>query len=324
MTMTTLYQRLLLLSLVSALLATSLAGSAVAQQANTSADATAQSPADAKTQPRADATDSSPAVEPVADADEKPKQDKPTTKTLLVNEKQLRFTVPNAWRQVEPRNRLVEVEFAIYPHDYEEATQEPTSSEPAASAAGGNDAAAQPVGRLTMMAAGGDVDANMRRWVGQFRLGRDAGGKDAMHRDKRPLRGAVAHVLDIAGTFFDSPRGPLGPKVELPNYRMLGAIIEIESAGKYFVKFYGPAEIVDENAEAFAAMLEQLEVAPQSDPAAIESSNRTDAGETDAADNDAEGGDTHGSDPASGEVNTPAKPQPQIDQSAATQVEAQG
>jgi hypothetical protein len=81
-----------------------------------------------------------------------------------------------------------------------------------------------------------------------------------MRRDELKLRGAVAHVLDIAGTYFDSPQGPFGPKVELTDYRMLGAIIEIEGAGKYFVKFYGPATIVEENREAFEEMLASLQV----------------------------------------------------------------
>ncbi len=175
---------------------------------------------------------------------------KPKLRTLLVNERQLRVSVPATWEVVEPRNRLIEFELAILPDDAAEPAEDP-----------GSDAAAlAPRGRLTMMAAGGDIDSNIRRWVGQFRLGRDADGKDAMQRDERKLRGAVAHVLDIAGTYFDSPKGPFGPKVELADYRMLGAIIEVEGAGKYFVKFYGPSAIVEANREAFEAMLASLEV----------------------------------------------------------------
>ncbi len=174
----------------------------------------------------------------------------PKTQLLTVNDKLLNLAVPVAWQMVEPRNRLIEVELAILPSkDGEQPTPGDQSSEEAA-----------PRGRLTMMAAGGDVDSNIRRWIGQFRLGRDADGKDAMRRDELKLRGAVAHVLDIAGTYFDSPRGPFGPKVERADYRMLGAIIEIEGAGKYFVKFYGPADLVEENREAFEEMLSSLEV----------------------------------------------------------------
>lgn len=214
------------------------------------------------------ATDSNPADQaatPESDEAEgdrsatEPKQPEPReTQTLLAHDQHLQFTVPAEWKVVEPRNRLIELELAILPRREEASADE---AEEDAEADG-------PRGRLTMMAAGGDVDANLRRWIGQFRLGRDAEGKDAMRRDRRQLRGAVAHVLDIAGTYFDSPQGPLGPKVERPDYRMLGAIIEVEGAGKYFVKFYGPAEIVDANQEAFEQMLSSMKVvaSPSSDP----------------------------------------------------------
>ena len=189
-----------------------------------------------------DETVGTPTQETDAVADEQELQ------TLLVHDKRLQLIAPAAWKVVEPRNNLIELELTILPGDRADEPDNDASDEP------------KPRGRLTMMAAGGDVDGNIRRWVGQFRLGRDADGKDAMRRDRRKLRGAVAHVLDIAGTYFDSPRGPFGPKVELADYRMLGAIIEVEGAGKYFVKFYGPAEIVEENHEAFQAMLESLVV----------------------------------------------------------------
>jgi hypothetical protein len=179
--------------------------------------------------------------------------------TLLVHDKQLQVAVPTRWQKVTPRNRLIEVELTIPPAEVEERAVEDTLDQ---------SSELTPRGRLTMMAAGGDVESNIRRWVGQFRLGRDADGKDAMHREERKLRGAVAHVLDIAGTYFDSPQGPFGPKVELTDYRMLGAIIEIEGAGKYFVKLYGPAVIVEANREAFEEMLTSLElVDPATEPA---------------------------------------------------------
>ena len=191
--------------------------------------------------------------QPTSAEEQAPAEDEPVeTQTLLVHDDQLRLVVPASWKLVKPRNNLIEVELTILPREEEEMAED-TKEEP-------NDDQPLPRGRLTMMSAGGDVEANIRRWVGQFRLGRDADGKDAMRRDERRLRGAVANVLDIAGTYFDTPRGPFGPKVELSDYRMLGAIIEVEGAGKYFVKFYGPAEIVEENVEAFEEMLSSLEL----------------------------------------------------------------
>lgn len=207
------------------------------------------------------ASASTPALESEAEPNSTPKQaEESMTQVLSVKENLLRLTIPAEWKIVKPRNNIIEMELAIFPKptDSEKPNAEDeTSTEIEQQAA--------PRGRLTMMAAGGDIDSNIRRWVGQFRLGRDADGKDAMRREERKLRGAMAHILDIAGTYFDSPRGPFGPKVELPNYRMLGAIIEVEGHGKYFVKFYGPAELVAENHEAFDQMLASIEVVKPSE-----------------------------------------------------------
>lgn len=192
-------------------------------------------------------------------AQQSAREEPPKTQTLLVDNDRLRLVVPASWKLEKPRSNIIDVELSILPREDASRTAESQDTRP--------DKLPPLRGRLTMMAAGGDVDANIRRWVGQFRLGRDADGKDAMHRDRRRLRGAVAHVLDIAGTYFDTPDGPFGPKVELSDYRMLGAIIEIEGAGKYFVKFYGPAAIVEENREAFEEMLSSLElVEPPAEP----------------------------------------------------------
>jgi hypothetical protein len=69
------------------------------------------------------------------------------------------------------------------------------------------------------------------------------------------------HVVDIAGTYKDTPGGPFarGKTIDRTNYRMLGAIIAGgPSVGNYFIKFYGPAEIVKENEKAFGKMIESL------------------------------------------------------------------
>ena len=198
---------------------------------------------------------------PVAEEEEKP-----TTQTLDVYDKRIRLVIPATWKVVEPSNNLVEVEISIPP---KEAATKPTTETETDEA---------PLhGRLTMMSAGGEVDSNIRRWVGQFRLGRDAGGKDAMRRDERKLRGARAHLLDITGTYFESPQGRLGQKVERPDYRMLGAIIEVEGAGKFFVKFYGPAKLVECNREAFDQMLDTLQVLDPDDETADDSEADTKA-----------------------------------------------
>ena len=184
------------------------------------------------------------------DATEGAEEEPEPTQEIEAYERRLRLTLPERWKRVKPRNNLIEIEFAVPRLEEDKETPEEERVR----------------GRLTMSSAGGSIDANMRRWIGQFRLGRDADGKDAMRRDAKRLRGAVAHTLDIAGTFFDSPRGPLGPKIERSDYRMLSAIVEVEGAGRYFIKFYGPQDLVEENAEAFDAMIETLTSADEEEP----------------------------------------------------------
>ncbi|MGI9456147.1 MAG: hypothetical protein ACR2NU_06260 [Aeoliella sp.] len=198
---------------------------------------------------------SPPAASPADNSEEAPAdgEEPVEMQTVFAQDKRLRITLPAAWKRVEPRNKLIEIEFAISPADVEGREEEVANDDE------------RVLGRMTMMASGGGVERNVRRWIGQFRLGQDADGKDAMHREEIEIDRAVAHTLDIAGTFFDSPKGPFGPKVEMPNYRMLGAIIEVEEAGDYFIKFYGPDNLVAEHAEAFQQMVATLEVVDVSD-----------------------------------------------------------
>ena len=165
------------------------------------------------------------------------------TQTISADEGALAFEAPASWKKTKPANRLIEVELQI----------------PAAEKTEDRKPEAKP-GRLTMMAAGGDVETNMQRWVGQFRLGHDSDGKDTMTRKTVELTGAKLHLLDIAGTFFERPKGPIGPSIERPNYRMLGAIIEREDAGKFFVKFYGPDSLVTGHREAFLEMVKGVTI----------------------------------------------------------------
>ena len=71
----------------------------------------------------------------------------------------------------------------------------------------------------------------------------------------------TVHTVDIDGTFMEGSGGPFSraPKVEREDYRMLAAIIEFKDAdNKYFIKFYGPKNIVDHNEQKFKDMLGSL------------------------------------------------------------------
>lgn len=145
---------------------------------------------------------------------------------------------PKSWQVKRPSSGIVEFEFAIPKAEGDETD-----------------------GRMTVMGAGGSIDANVDRWLGQFR---DSDGKplgkDAAKTDKREIAGMNVVVVDMAGTYIDKPGGPFapGPSVERENYRMLAAIVQTKGAGNYFFKFYGPEKTVAANEKPFLQMLETL------------------------------------------------------------------
>nr|MCU0876115.1 hypothetical protein [Pirellulaceae bacterium] len=71
-------------------------------------------------------------------------------------------------------------------------------------------------GRCTVMGAGGTVQANIDRWVGQFTE------TNRNKTEKKEIAGQTVHVVDLGGTYKDQ-RGPFAPAQLRENYRVLGA-----------------------------------------------------------------------------------------------------
>lgn len=151
----------------------------------------------------------------------------------------LQLEVAKSWKAVKPRVRIIDFEFAVQAAEGDEKP-----------------------GRVTVMGAGGSIEDNIDRWIGQFSQPDGGSSKDAAKLDKKAVAGQQVHLVDISGTFDDRPPFA-GGGVKRPNYRMLAAIIETKQLGKYFVKFYGPAKTVAENKEAFDKMIASLKVAGQ-------------------------------------------------------------
>ncbi len=145
----------------------------------------------------------------------------------------LEMTAPEGWVKKQPSVRIIAYEFTV----------------PAAKGDKNN-------GRMTVMVAGGSIDANIQRWYGQFK--QPDGGDTAKVAvvEKKKIAGHDVHLVDIAGTYLDR-RGPVAPAVARKNYRMLATIIETKQ-GNFFVKFYGPRKTVAENEEAFVQMTQGL------------------------------------------------------------------
>lgn len=150
----------------------------------------------------------------------------------------LSLQAPEGWRRVQPKSGIVETEFSI----------------PAENAAAGQS------GRMTVMGAGGTVQANIDRWYGQFSQPDGSATRDRATTKKLQVAGCAVTFVDIPGTYKDTPGGPFagGQAVERPGYRMLAAIVEVPDRGNHFLKFYGPADTVAKHAEGFRRMVEGM------------------------------------------------------------------
>ncbi len=94
---------------------------------------------------------------------------------------------------------------------------------------------------------GGDVDANVERWVGQF------DPVESRATERREIQDLPVTILDVSGTFVGRQgMGPTGPP--RPGTRMLGAIVE-GPRGLVFFKLLGPAAGVEASREAFDALV---------------------------------------------------------------------
>lgn len=176
-------------------------------------------------------------AKPEADAEPKAAKEekKLPPQEIKVAEERLMLPVPGEWKKVQPRSRIVEVEFTI----------------PEAKKGVGE-------GRMTIMASGGSLKDNITRWIGQFRT---AEGKPLEGVEPKEVKVGELKVtmVDLSGTYRDMPRGPFGPATELPDHRMMGAIIPTDGEGTYFVKLYGPEETMDKAAKKFKQMIEGIE-----------------------------------------------------------------
>jgi hypothetical protein len=151
----------------------------------------------------------------------------------------LKLTAPETWQRKKPSSRVIDYEFAIPPVGDDENP-----------------------GRATISGAGGSIDANIERWIGQFIQPDGSDTKKVAKIEEKKIAGQEVHLVDLSGTYKDQPDGPFagGPIIERKGYRMFAAIIVTKDLGNYYLKFYGPERTVAENRVAFDKMVESLEV----------------------------------------------------------------
>jgi hypothetical protein len=95
---------------------------------------------------------------------------------------------------------------------------------------------------------GGSVDANIERWVGQFRS--DNGAPVAPPERMSSVTGNLKiTAIDVAGTYVAEVRPGAPERFNKPNFRMRAAVIETPK-GPYFIKLTGPARTVSRTLES--------------------------------------------------------------------------
>jgi hypothetical protein len=146
----------------------------------------------------------------------------------------LHWEAPESWKSVPPSSSMRKAEYVI-------------SGEP------GQEPAVLAV--FHFAGSGGSVEANISRWVGQFRT--QDGAPAEAGRVQFGAGKLTVHRVDVAGTYAPGMSGGGGSKTD---QRMLAGIVETAS-GPYFFKMIGPAALVAKEVDTFDAFLKGVRLA---------------------------------------------------------------
>ncbi len=151
---------------------------------------------------------------------------------LTVADSRLVFEATGAWKSVKPKSRMLAHEIQIPKVEGDDAN-----------------------GRLTIMGAGGSIDANIKRWEGQFT--QPDGAATQAKTKELTIDEMKVTIVDVSGTFTQTMGGPFagGKKVESADQRMLAAIVQTPQSGNYFIKLVGPEATVKANEAEFKKMI---------------------------------------------------------------------
>lgn len=157
-------------------------------------------------------------------------EEKPATAEVKLGKDKIVLKAPADWKTIKPKFAgIVDYEFSVTPAEGEERP-----------------------GRVTIGGAGGGVEPNIGRWIGQF-------DKAKSTREEMKVAGETVYALDVSGSFKDG--SPFGPKTLREGYRLLAVIITTDKLGTYYIKFVGPKKTVAANEEAFKKMVKGMTIA---------------------------------------------------------------
>ena len=104
---------------------------------------------------------------------------------------------------------------------------------------------------------GGGTDANVDRWIGQFRQPDGSPTRDAADITTTTRDGLTITRVSVRGIFGAQMMPGQGEAMNAGGWRLLGAAVE-HGGREIYVKLVGPEELLDANEERFDAFLGSL------------------------------------------------------------------
>lgn len=100
---------------------------------------------------------------------------------------------------------------------------------------------------MSVMRAGGDVESNATRWIGQF----DEPSRASAKRTTKTIGELRVHLVEVQGTFTNMQGDPE------TNWALLGAIVDTPGTAHFF-KLTGPKKSVEDARPEFDALIASL------------------------------------------------------------------
>ncbi len=107
--------------------------------------------------------------------------------------------------------------------------------------------------------AGGSVEANLDRWIGQMEQPDGRSSYEVASTTGFDANGLAVTVLDVPGTYVAPISPASAERLNKPGFRLLAAVIETP-AGPYFFKLTGPIRTVARWDQPFSTFLRSVRV----------------------------------------------------------------
>jgi hypothetical protein len=104
---------------------------------------------------------------------------------------------------------------------------------------------------------GGDVEANINRWVSQMQQPDGGASAERAKRETKTINGLAVTVLEVSGTYVAEIRPGATEKFNKPGFRMKTAVVQTPR-GPHFIKMLGPEKTIAKWNDSFATFLASL------------------------------------------------------------------